>query len=71
MVRFYLVVIKGFGSLATPQKWALAYLQLDEPGPDAPPDAPLADPPGSESVWLGESWVGSIASGGYGYSINC
>ncbi|MFQ5567470.1 MAG: FAD-dependent oxidoreductase, partial [Paracoccaceae bacterium] len=46
-------------------KWALAYLRLDEPGPDAP----LADPLGSESVWTGDTCVGSITSGGFGYGV--
>ena len=52
-------------SLARPDKWQLACLQLDEPGADAPD----ADPLGSEAVWAEGRCVGSIASGGYGYSV--
>ncbi len=52
-------------SLAQPEKWVVAYLQLDEPGPDEP----QADPLGSESIWLNGRSVGSITSGGYGYGI--
>ena len=52
-------------SRAAPEKWQLAYLQLEEPAADAP----QADPLGSESVWLDGTCVGSIASGGYGYGV--
>ena len=45
-------------------RWALALLRLDEPTADR-----LTDPIGSESVWRADQCVGSIASGGYGYSI--
>jgi len=44
-------------------RWVLAYLQLDEPGPDAV----QCDPLGSESVWYDGKSVGQISSGGYGY----
>ena len=52
-------------SLQTPEKWVVALLQLEEPGTD---DI-QADPLGSESIWLDGKVVGSIASGGYGYSV--
>ncbi len=52
-------------SLALPERWVLAYLQLDEPGPDEP----QADPVGSESVWHNGEWIGQISSGAYGYSV--
>jgi len=50
-------------SLAAPQRWVLAYLQLDEPAKGAV----QADPLGSESVWFEGEAVGQISSGGYGY----
>ncbi|MEM6670507.1 MAG: FAD-dependent oxidoreductase [Pseudomonadota bacterium] len=50
-------------SLAAPEKWVVALLQLDEtPETDA-------DPLGSEAVWKDGACVGSIASGGYGYGV--
>jgi dimethylglycine dehydrogenase len=52
-------------ALAPPVKWVLAYVRLDEPVPNTP----QADPLGSESVWIDDTCVGSIASGGFGYSI--
>ena len=51
-------------SLAPATRWVLAYLQIDEPGNDAP----LADPLGSESVWHEGLAVGQISSGGFGYA---
>ena len=45
-------------------RWALTYLQLDEPDSDAV----QCDPLGSESVWHDGKPVGQISSGGYGYA---
>ena len=50
-------------SLRPATRWALAYLQLDEPAAD---DL-QCDPLGSESVWHQGVPVGQISSGGYGY----
>lgn len=52
-------------SLATPEKWQITLLQLEEPTGDQPD----ADPLGSESIWSNGSAVGSITSGGYGYAV--
>ena len=52
-------------SLAAPDKWVVAYLQLEEPGGDSA----QSDPLGSESIWKDGRCVGSITSGGYGYSV--
>ncbi len=50
-------------SMAPALRWKVALLQLEEaPGVEA-------DPLGSESIWIGERYVGTIASGGYGYSV--
>ncbi|MEM7334242.1 MAG: FAD-dependent oxidoreductase [Chloroflexota bacterium] len=46
-------------------KWVLAYLQLD----DAVTKEVGADPVGGESVWFNGRSVGTITSGGYGYSV--
>jgi dimethylglycine dehydrogenase len=50
-------------SLASAQRWVLAYLQLDEPSTEVI----SADPLGSESIWYAGKSVGQISSGGYGY----
>lgn len=50
-------------SLAAPERWVIAFLRLDEPEGDAP----LADPHGSESIWLDGRCVGSITSGAFGF----
>ncbi len=52
-------------SLADPERWALAYIQLEEP----PAEGPDADPLGSESLWHGGRCVGSVASGAFGYAL--
>ena len=52
-------------SLAAPEKWVLAYLQLDEPSAEQP----NADPLGSESIWLDGRCVGAVTSGGFGYGV--
>lgn len=60
---------KGFQgaeyTLLPPTKWLLVCLQLEEPGPEMP----NADPIGSESIWQDEQCVGSVTSGGFGYSV--
>jgi dimethylglycine dehydrogenase len=53
-------------SLAPPARWVLACLQLDEPV-DGQSDG---DPLGSESVWKNGECIGSVASGGFGYSVD-
>lgn len=53
-------------SLAPATRWKIALLQLNE----ATSGEPNADPLGSESIWIDNDCVGSITSGGYGYSVN-
>lgn len=53
-------------SLATATRWKIALLQLEEPATNLP----QADPLGSESIWDGAKSIGSVTSGGYGYSVN-
>lgn len=51
-------------SLARPERWALAYLRVDEPSEG---DS-KADPIGSESIWRDGRCVGAITSGAFGYA---
>ena len=53
-------------SLKLATKWVVALLQLDEPTGDQP----QADPLGSEAIWKDGETVGSVTSGGYGYSVS-
>ncbi|MEM9774772.1 MAG: FAD-dependent oxidoreductase, partial [Chloroflexota bacterium] len=46
-------------------KWVLAYIKMD----DAATAACGADPVGGESIWFNGVPVGSMTSGGYGYSV--
>ena len=49
-----------------PQKWALAYLQVD----DAPNNSgDCADAEGGESVWRNGVVVGAVSSGGFGHCV--
>ncbi len=52
-------------SLAPPNRWALAYLRLEEPGDGDR----QADPIGSESIWRDGRCVGAITSGAFGYAL--
>jgi dimethylglycine dehydrogenase len=53
-------------TLAQPVRWVLTYIQLDEPIGKQP----NADPLGSESIWKDGAYIGSVTSGGFGYSVN-
>jgi dimethylglycine dehydrogenase len=53
-------------TLAQAERWALAYIRLDEP----PDELPNADPLGSESIWINGEYIGTVASGGFAYSVN-
>jgi dimethylglycine dehydrogenase len=50
-------------SMQPAKRWQVALLQLEET-----PDVE-ADPLGSESIWQGQRYLGTVASGGFGYTV--